>query len=119
MKNAPEKSLSKSDRMRFIANYLSHCHNMKNSDEFDPMRLQMERLAKNIIDYTGGHILFYELESYTMEIYQKAEEERERKIKEFFESNDDVLMPIIQKMAKKYADANNQPYDETNQLDEA
>ena len=119
MKNAPEKPLSKSDRMRLTVNYLSHCHNMKNSDESDPMRLQMEKLAKNIIDYTGGHFLFYELESYTMEIYEKAEEERERKIKEFFESHHDVIMSAIHNVAKKYADANSQPYDEKKQPDEA
>ena len=45
--------------------------------------------------------MFYELESYTFDVFAKCEEERTKKLNEFFESNSDTIMAIIEKMKTK------------------
>lgn len=101
MKNSYKSIVSKNDNMIFTTNYLKHCGMMKKLDDMDPIYLQMEKLAKNIIKESEGFILFYELESYTFDVLARCKEERTKKLNEFFESNSDMIMAIIDKMKTK------------------
>lgn len=101
MKNSYKSIVSKNDKMIFTTNYLKHCDIMKKLDDMDPIYLQMEKLAKNIIEKSSGAVLFYELESYTFDVFARCEEERTKKLNEFFESNSDTIMAIIEKMKTK------------------
>lgn len=79
MKNSYKSIVSKNDKMIFTTNYLKHCDMMEKLDDMDPIYLQMEKLAKNIIEKSEAAVLFYELESYTFNVLAKYEEKMKKK----------------------------------------
>lgn len=96
MKNSYKSIVSKNDKMIFTTNYLKHCGVMKKLDDMDPIYLQMEKLAKNIIKESEGSILFYELKSYTFNALAKYEEEINRKIEKIYDL--DMIKAIVNEM---------------------